>query len=94
VPNTSEINYQIYQHIKISGDARAWIGVYRDENEKFITTGSVGVSYTNWNTGEPSRRHGGNNEDCVEMNSFIDEPGQWNDLPCWRNRRHVCELVV
>ena len=93
MPNSSEINYQIYQLLKVRDVGRASIGVYRDKNKNFITTGGVSVSYTNWNKGEPN--NSGGKEDCVEMYAVPGKAGRWNDLPCWGySRRHVCEVVV
>ena len=93
LPISSETNYQIYQHIKVGGDRGVWIGVHRDETKKFITTGGIGVSYTNWNTGEPNNEVG--KEGCVEMYALGSAAGRWNDMPCsGYDRRHVCELVV
>jgi hypothetical protein len=93
LPFSSETNNQIYQHIKVGGDIGVWIGVHRDERKKFITTGGVGVSYTNWNRGEPN--NAGGKEDCVEMYALGSAAGMWNDMPCsGYDRRHVCELFV
>ncbi|CAB4028580.1 Hypothetical predicted protein, partial [Paramuricea clavata] len=93
VPNSSEINDQIFQLIKVLGDRTAWIGVHRDENKKFITTSGVSVSYKNWDTGEPNN-YRGKEEDCVEMYAISDKAGKWNDELCSYNRRYVCELAV
>lgn len=45
------------------------------------------VTYTEWDSGEPSNSGGG--EDCVH---FIANQGtEWNDLGCSTSQNYVCE---
>ncbi len=98
VPENSEINEKIYQVMKSRNIGTAWIGVYRDDRNNFITVSGVNVSYTNWYPNEPSNDNA--NEGCVElMNIVLWTPKYgavaryWNDVPCTSSsQNYVCEL--
>ena len=94
VPENSDINEKIYQVLKSRNIGTVWIGVHRDDNDKFITVSGAGVSYTNWYPREPN--NGGGNEDCVELMNIVywtkNGAGRWNDARCTLSRSKVCEL--
>jgi len=44
--------------------------------------------YSNWNPGEPN--DSGHNEDCLmTWDRYIN--GGWNDVPCDRHYKYICE---
>ncbi len=78
-----------------TSDKTWWIGANdRDTEGSFVWVGSgFGISYENWNDGEPN--DSGSGEDCVEMQAGTDSasgtPGGWNDYDCTNGQRFICE---
>ena len=71
---------------------RAWIGLHRDPNYKFIWLWVDGsrATYFNWQSGEPNNQ----NEGCVEMEpTSSSSAGKWNDLDCERELHYVCKIT-
>ena len=98
VPENSDMNEKIYQVLKSRNVGTVWIGVYRDDNDKFITVSGADISYTNWFPGEPNNV--GGNEDCAQLVNIVywnanygGGVGRWNDAPCKRSYAYyICEL--
>jgi NADPH-dependent 2,4-dienoyl-CoA reductase/sulfur reductase-like enzyme len=75
---------------------KAWIGVYSDNSNNFITVGGVNVSYTNWYTNEPDIY----TLDCVVVVNIVTWTpnygaalGRWDDQGCKASTPYyVCEL--
>lgn len=66
-----------------------WIGLNDTGAENdFVWAGNQGVSYLNFNAGEPNNA---GNEDCIEQSPA--SPYKWNDLACASPRRFVCEGI-
>eukprot|EP00964_Phaeocystis_antarctica_P093722 scaffold60554_cov72-Phaeocystis_antarctica.AAC.4 len=67
---------------------RVWIGGTdaASEGAWVWSPSNTPLSYTNWNAGEPNDYRTG--EDCVLLSSHH---GVWNDYPCGRSLRYVCE---
>ena len=69
-------------------DENSWIGINDIEQEgNFVSVDGRGISFTNWNSGEPN--DWSFNEDGVEIN-FND--GRWNDLSVNEERKFVCSI--
>lgn len=71
-----------------------WIG-YNDRTTEGTWAWSragTGVTYTNWNAGEPNDS---SDEDCAVLNPFdtgaSGVAGGWNDVDCNDDHRYVCE---
>ena len=76
-----------------------WIGVYRNENDNFITVNGIQVSFKKWYPDQPNNFN--DVKDCVElMDILLWKPGyaaggRWNDVSCWlSNRYYVCERAA
>ena len=64
-----------------------WIGLNDLGREgTYIWNDGTAVSYTDWNSREPSANEG---EDCVRLVS-----GGWSDLICSNEFRCICELYL
>ena len=57
--------------------------------KKFIWSDQSSVFYTSWGRGEPSSHN--NDEDCVEMRTFNQQKGKWNDINCDKRNGFVCK---
>ena len=69
-----------------------WIGLYGDpENAslwRWVDWSRLCYGCGHWDEGEPNN-YGGRFEGCVEMQSY--GRGFWNDLPCSRKLRYICQ---
>ena len=96
VPSGSDINAKIYQLVKGSNISKAWIGMYRNDNDEFITVDGVNVSYVNWYKGQPNDWKA--TQDCIVLmykKRGKDVGGQWNDISCVDvSPYHVCEQRI
>ena len=72
----------------LANDPR-WIGFSDTASEgSWVWSSGLSVSYTNWNSGEPS----GGTEDCGHIYSDLwSVVGRWNDHPCSNQQSYVCE---
>lgn len=72
--------------------AERWIGGadMTVEDNYTWTDGSV-FAFENWRSGEPNNNgYNGGEEDCAEM----EDDGRWDDQPCEKAKRYVCERVA
>ncbi|XP_051829791.1 pulmonary surfactant-associated protein D-like [Antechinus flavipes] len=67
----------------------AFLGMTDTKTEgKFIYPTGEPLGYSNWNSGEPNNKGGG--ENCIEI--FSD--GKWNDKPCEEPHLIICEFSL
>lgn len=59
----------------------------KNTEKKFLWADQSSVTYTSWDKTEPSF-HG--NEDCVEMRTYSQGKGNWNDVDCEKRNAFVC----
>ncbi|XP_066921242.1 lymphocyte antigen 75-like isoform X2 [Clytia hemisphaerica] len=59
-----------------------------NSEKKFIWSDQSSVEYTHWDRNEPSS-HG--DEDCVEMRTYVQSKGKWNDIGCDKKNGFVCK---
>jgi hypothetical protein len=93
IPENRANNQHIYEAVKERNVGRAWIGVYRDAENKFLTVEDIEVPYNNWSNNEPNNL--GGKEDCVEIwdvNGNAVASATWNDLTCNRMLHFICQL--
>ncbi|XP_026215278.1 CD209 antigen-like protein C [Anabas testudineus] len=64
-----------------------WIGL-RDIEGTFKWVDGSALTKSFWQTGQPNPN---DNEDCVEMYHFYSELANWNDTPCGKQQRWLCE---
>ena len=91
VINSSEENEVVY-HLAKPYTTYAWLGGTDDGKEgKWYWINSDSFSYTNWNPGEPN--NDGSGENCLELMTSDNHPGQWNDVPynSTRVKGFICE---
>ncbi|MFP6686071.1 MAG: lectin-like protein [Polyangiaceae bacterium] len=79
--------------VKNLGDgAERWIGgadIAVEDNYTW-TDGSI-FAFENWRSGEPNNNgYNGGEEDCAEM----EHDGRWDDQPCEKTKRYVCERIA
>jgi len=83
---------EIVQHFN-SGWDNLWIDLSDLDTEGVFRWGDgvlASAGYTNWNSGEPN--NASVNEDCVHLSR--QHGGQWNDDPCARQYRALCERPI
>ncbi|KAK3254726.1 hypothetical protein CYMTET_36071 [Cymbomonas tetramitiformis] len=70
-----------------SSSSGIFIGGWATSGEStwYWSDGST-FSYTNWNSGEPSR----GSEDCMVLRPA----GNWNDLPCSYAKAYICQYTL
>ena len=56
--------------------------------KRFAWTDQTTVDYANWGPSQPSIY---GNEDCVELRTYNQAKGQWNDINCDKNNAFVCK---
>lgn len=79
VINSSDENEVVYQLAK-PYTTYAWLGGTDEGKEgNWYWINSDSFSYTNWNPGEPN--NDGSGENCLELMTSDNHPGQWNDVP-------------
>ena len=65
-----------------------WIGGNDEVQENYILSDGSSFSYENWRSGEPNNDgHGDDPENCAE----IEDDGRWDDQPCDKTKRYICE---
>ncbi|XP_016349777.1 CD209 antigen-like protein E [Sinocyclocheilus anshuiensis] len=85
--NTEEKQRHISSFIKES----MWIGLSDTENEgnmKWVDNSPMKQGF--WPRGQPNNFQGGN-EDCIELMPSDLILNNWNDLPCSKKRKGICE---
>ncbi|KAK9981557.1 hypothetical protein ABG768_001084 [Culter alburnus] len=69
---------------------RVWIGLSDIENEgRIIWVDNKPLNQGFWFTDQPDDYKG--DEDCVELIPTQDPGNNWNDLPCSRKKKGICE---
>lgn len=65
-----------------------WIGLHRDAEYKsrWMWVDGSHVTFTSWDTSEPNVDW--IDQECAGMRIWS---RRWYDLPCWDNRRYICE---
>ncbi|XP_060562828.1 lactose-binding lectin l-2-like [Ruditapes philippinarum] len=88
---TAAENDFLFAKVKVL-NANFWIGLSDIQEETvWLWYGSnrhlTSTGYQNWYPGEPNNNKG--EENCV--NIAPDTGGQWNDIPCFSQRKYICE---
>jgi hypothetical protein len=87
----SDITDLLYVEGSASDKDIYWIGFSDTASEgTWVWSSGLSVSFTNWNSGEPS----GGTEDCGHIYSSLWSHvlGLWNDHPCSNQQSYVCEF--
>jgi len=90
-----QISREIFQHLR--NGTRAWGVVWIDlsdqDTEGVFRWGDgalASAGWTNWKQNEPSNSNG--NEDCGHL--YHGYGDKWNDVPCERRYRALCERPI
>ncbi|KAL5010778.1 hypothetical protein ScPMuIL_013083 [Solemya velum] len=89
VINTPEENQVLYDYMQNISGGHRWLGLQVHasiQNFSWVDAPDVVPSWFHWATGEPDWTHQG--EACTQI---YDDNGYWNDVPCEKTIRHICE---
>uniref|UniRef100_F7CIY3 C-type lectin domain-containing protein n=1 Tax=Monodelphis domestica TaxID=13616 RepID=F7CIY3_MONDO len=85
----SKAENQAIQDILSRYKKSAFLGMTDRKTEgKFVYQTGEPLVYSNWKSGEPNNKGGG--ENCIEMVPS----GKWNDMPCEESFLTICEFEV
>ncbi|XP_078603221.1 C-type lectin-like [Branchiostoma floridae x Branchiostoma japonicum] len=94
MPRDAETNAFLLFLYKSVGDKNCyWFGLHdrREEGSFEWMDGTALGEYNHWAPGEPNNN--GGNEDCVHYCSYKSWEDKWNDEPCGRPYRFICQAA-